>query len=529
MISHPTDDGSLGLPPLTEGPVDILLRRAATAHPFRSPEGLLYVLVPAGDYEQVFALWSPEFRHWLLDGCRFGADDLPKNGAVRSVLSDLEDRARFDPDGPRVYVRVGRGSSSNAPPYYLDLGDASGRAVKIAAEGWSIVERPGAHFRRPDGLLPLPIPGSGGSIELLRPYVNLCDSDFRLLIAWIAAALLPKGPYPILAIYGEQGSAKSTLARIIRRLIDPQSSSLLSEPKSEQDLIITAFGGWLLSFDNISAIPVWLSDCLCRLSTGGAFAKRGLYTNDQRRVFEVQRPVVVNGIEEFVRRGDLADRGVFLHLAPIEPTNRLTESEFWESFDLDYPKILGGVLDAVVGGLRELPSVRLKKLPRMAEFATFGEAVGRSLGWPAWAFLNAYIHNRLDVVISTLEDSLVARALLQLVGPVAVQWTGSAADLHTALTKVVGKKNAASAGWPKTYSRLGNELRRVAPQLRMYGLSVIFERTYKGRFITLKSAGVPNNQAPGATPGPISSSSDENSADMPPDIHNSNDGNTLTP
>jgi hypothetical protein len=272
-----------------------------------------------------------------------------------------------------------------------------------------------------------------------------------------------------------------------------------------------------------------MSDRLCRLSTGGGYATRGLYTNDQRRVFDVQRLVIVNGIEEFVRRGDLADRGIFLHLAPIEPTNRLTESEFWESFDLDYPMILGGVLDAVVGGLRELPSVTLKKLPRMAEFATFGEAVGGSLGWPAGAFLTAYVYNRLDAATSTFEDSLVARALLRLVGPVAQQWAGNAADLQIALTKIVGKKNAASASWPKTCYRLGNELRRVAPQLRMYGLSVTFERTRKGRFITVTSEAVPNIQSTRANPDPASSSADKNSVDTPVDTRNSNDGNMILP
>jgi hypothetical protein len=529
MIAHPTDGGFLGMPPLPEGPVEILLRRASTVRPFRSVEGHLYVLVPAGDREQVYALWSPEFRHWLLDGCRFGADDLPKNGAIRSVLTDLEDRARFDHDGPSVHVRVGPGSSRDEPAYYLDLGDTSGRAIKIAAEGWTVVDRPGAHFRRPAGLLPLPTPGSGGSIELLRPYVNLGDSDFRLLVAWIAAALGPTGPYPILAIYGEQGSAKSTLAKIVRRLIDPQSCSLLAEPKNERDLAVTAFGGWLLSFDNISAIPVWLSDCLCRLSTGGGFAIRGLYTDDERRVLDAQRPVIVNGIEEFVRRGDLADRAVFLHLAPIEPINRLTESEFWESFELDYPMIVGGVLDSVVGGLRELPSVRLKKPPRLADFATFGEAIGRSVGWPDGAFLTAYSYNRMDAAISTLEDSLVARALVLLARPVPKQWTGTAASLHVALAKIVGKKNAASASWPKTCNRLGNELRRVAPQLRMYGVSVTFERTRKGRSITVTSEAVPKSESTRANPGPVSSSADEISGDTPVDTRNSNDGNMIPP
>ena len=125
---------------------------------------------------------------------------------------------------PSVFIRVGHDGSGDKSAYYIDLGDPSGRAVKIGADGWSVVDRPGIHFRRPQGLLPLPMPSRDGSIELLRSYVNLTSSDFGLLIGWLATALRPIGPYPILALYGEQGSAKSTLARIIRMLIDPQDA-----------------------------------------------------------------------------------------------------------------------------------------------------------------------------------------------------------------------------------------------------------------------------------------------------------------
>jgi hypothetical protein len=141
--------------------------------------------------------------------------------------------------------------------------------------------------------------------------------------------------------------------------------------------------------------------------------------------------------------------------------------------------------------------------------------------------MTAFIYNRLDATISALEDSPVARALLHLVGPVAKQWTGSAADLHIALTRIVGKKDAASASWPKTCSRLGNELRHDAPQLRMYGLSVTFERSSKGLFITLTSQAVPNIQTTRANPGPASSTAHENSVDIPPDTRNSTDGNMM--
>ena len=274
-----------------------------------------------------------------------------------------------------------RDGDGNVSTYFLDLGDPSGRAIQIRVDGWTVVDRPDVHFRRPAGLLPLPLPSRDGSIDLLRPYVNLANGDFRLLVAWLTAALRPVGPYPILAIHGEQGSAKSTLARILRLLIDPQSSPLLLQPKSTRDLMATAVNGWLLAYDNISAIPNWLSDSLCQLVFGGGFAARALFSNDDRSDIHAQRPVILNGIEEFVRRGDLTDRTVFLHLPPILPTARRAEDEFWSSFHADYPRILGGVLDAVVGGLRVLPSVSLPELPRMADYAKWGEAVGQGLGW----------------------------------------------------------------------------------------------------------------------------------------------------
>ena len=217
-------------------------------------------------------------------------------------------------------------------PYWLDLGDASGKAIKIAADGWLVVDRPGVNFRRPQGLLPLPMPVRDGSVELLRRYVNLTEPDFRLLITWLTAALLPVGPHPILVLQGEQGSAKSTLAKVLRLLIDPQACPLLALPKSTRDLVATAVNGWLLAYDNISTIPTWLSDALCQLVFGLGFASRTLFTNDERSVIHARRPVILNGIEEFVTRGDLRDRSVFLHLPRIAPRSASRKASSGEHF-----------------------------------------------------------------------------------------------------------------------------------------------------------------------------------------------------
>ena len=129
--------------------------------------------------------------------------------------------------------------------YFMDLGDSSGRAVAICDDGWRIVGRPGVHFRRPEGLLTMGAPVPGGSIELLRPYVNLDDANFRLMIGWLTAVLRPVGPYPVLVLNGEQAAGKSTLTRILRMLIDPQACPSLALPKSTHDLMATAVHGWL--------------------------------------------------------------------------------------------------------------------------------------------------------------------------------------------------------------------------------------------------------------------------------------------
>jgi hypothetical protein len=398
-----------------------------------------------------------------------------------------------------VYVRVGRDQVDNLSSYYLDLGDHDGTVIKICAGGWSIAPETGIHFARPQGQLPLPMPSREGSIELLRGFVNVTESDFRLLVGWMAFAVRPVGPYPVLVLHGNQATAKSTLVTVIRQLIDPQTAPHLAESRSTSDLMITAVNGWLLAFDNLSSLPNWLSDSLCRLASGSGFATRALYSNEERNVIYAQRPIILSGIDEFVRKGDLADRAVFLHLPTIIDSQRREEVEFWETFRELRPKILGGLLDAVALGLRELPSVQLAKLPRMADFARFGEAVGRGLGWPQETFLAAYLENRKLATLSTLEDSILANVLLKQVERCfgLIEWCMPASEMLATLTLNLDRRIARSPSWPKTPAKFGNELRRLAPMLAENGLFVMSKRTEKARLIILTTR--PQRHLPEAT------------------------------
>ena len=251
-----------------------------------------------------------------------------------------------------------------------------------------VVDRPGSIFARPEGLLALPQPSRQGSIELLRTYVNLSDRDFRLMIAWMAAALRPVGPYPILALYGEQAAAKSTLAKVVRLLIDPQAAPLLAIPRGVRNLMVTAHNGWLLAYDNISVINDAVSDGLCMVSTGGAYAGRTLFSNDERSVIHVERPVILSGIEEFVQARAISATGPFTSTwrRSTTPTAAARTSSGRRSIGISR-RFWEGCSTRSSGACACLPTIDFPKLPRMADFAAFGEAVGHSLGWPAGTLL----------------------------------------------------------------------------------------------------------------------------------------------
>ena len=251
-------------------------------------------------HQETWPIRSKRFRAFLRR-CHYRATGEAVSAAeIRLVLELLEARAQFDGPERAVHIRT----AEHAGHIYLDLADEHWHAVDIGPDGWRIIERPPVRFRRPAGMLPLPFPERGGSIETLQSFLNLSSrDDFVLIVAWLLAASRSGGPYPLLAISGEQGSAKTVLSKLLKALIDPHAAPVLALSREERDLMIAANNGYVLAFDNLSGLPSWLSDALCRLATGGSFAVRQLYTDDEERLFEAARPILLNGIEESGRPG----------------------------------------------------------------------------------------------------------------------------------------------------------------------------------------------------------------------------------
>jgi hypothetical protein len=412
---------------------------------------------------------SKGFKSWLVRNFFEETGGAPNNEALQTALNLIEATASFKGPERAVYNRV----AEHAGRIYLDLGDDTWSAIEIDADGWRIIQRPPVRFRRAAGVRPLPTPVRGGSIALLRRFINVrSKGDFVLVVAWLLASFRSGEPYPLLVIIGEHGTAKSTIAKIIRLLVDPNAAPLRNLPREGRDLFVAAGNGHVLAFDNVSNLPSWLSDDLCRLSTGAGSGTRQLFTDDEEALFSGARPIILNGIDNVVARPDLAERALILDLAPISKRKRRTEKAFWAAFQKKYPLILGALLDAVAHGLAHLPRTQLKDLPRMADFATWAAACETSF-CRAGTFIEAYTGNREEAIETTLSSDLVAAALRAFIAA-RTEWTGTATDLLDALNALTTEAQRKRKTWPDSPRALSNRLRRAATFLRTVGINILF-------------------------------------------------------
>ncbi len=437
---------------------------------FRDEQGEPFASFPVDGHRETWPLRSKTVRHYLARIFFLGRGRAPGSQALQDALQVLDGEARFAGEEHPVAVRL----ADHAGTLYLDLGDTGWRVVAISPAGWQILapEACPVRFRRPRGLLPLPEPQRGGRITALRRLLNLAgEDDFRLVVGWLLGCLYPRGPRPVLQLLGEQGSAKSTQARLLRSLADPNAVPLRTQPRDEGDLLIAATNGAVVALDNLSELPRWLSDALCRLATGGGLSKRELYTDTDEILLDARCPVLLTAIGEVATASDLLDRCLTVTLPAIPPEGRRTEAEVDALAAGTRPQIFGALLDAAATGLANLPTTQLNRRPRLADFATWVEAAAPALGWEPGAFLDALEANRRGADAVAIEALPVGPVLLAFM-ETHDDWEGTATALLGELTRLASDEVRREREWPKRANRLATQLRRLAPNLRAVGLWV---------------------------------------------------------
>lgn len=405
---------------------------------------------PRRRHKEHFAVSSTDFSLLLRSIFYAGFKRAPSGQAMQVAVATAAAEARFQGQAKRVHLRVARRPHG----VYLDLCGRNWQSVKVTAKGWKAVSRVPVKFRRSARTLELSRPKQGGTIQALQ------------------------GPFPILMLSGEKGSAKSTAAELIRNLADPVKAGHSSLYKEERDLMIAAQNSWIISFDNVGYIDGAKSDSLCRVATNAGFTTRKLYTDCDELLIQVCRPIIVNGIGEFVTRADFLDRCLVIRLPVIEDEKHRTADEVEQAFRQARPYLLGLLLNGVSMALANHRQMKLDASHRMADFERWAAAAMPAFGWTAEEFLDAYAENVAQANYIAIGDHPVVSALQSLLAENGGRWPkqGQVAGARALLAELEYHSSdpnlKSRPGWPKSYPGLGQILARLAPALRRMGIVV---------------------------------------------------------
>ncbi len=434
-----------------------------------------------GDGRKILSIRSKSFKSWLAYLAWEKMGKAINSATLQSSIQILEGKACYKGSLHQLYVRVARQEGT----IFYDLGDGS--VVKVNKSGWEIIDDPPILFKRFSHQKPQIHPKTGGDLKDILNFVNLSDQNDQLLFQIITASnFIPEFPHVVLVLHGVQGSAKSTLARVLKELTDPSIVKVLTSSDSLREFVQTASHHWLIPIDNLSYLPTWLSDAISRACTGDGFIKRQLYSDDDDVIYNFQRVISLNGINLVVNKPDLLQRSVLLELETIPDHQRREESEFWKKFEEKKPYILGSIFDILVKALNEKEKIKLIGYPRMADFTKWGCAISRAMGFSETMFLNAYYSNINRQNEAALEASPIALAIIELMNQ-QNPWQGTPTILLGELEMIAEdlKINKKSKSWPEDPTWLWKRIKKSSANLQAIGIEAKRGRG-KDRIITLK-------------------------------------------
>ncbi len=475
---------------------------------FKDEFNVPHALVKIKDHYEVLPIEGTKFKRYLFklyyDNCD---NQIPHTESINNAISILQGNAEFEGQTKTLHLRTAWADENNKDTIYYDLSDDKRRCVKITKNNWEILKNQiEILFRRYHHSIPQvePLRRIGDEIDgidgmdskLLDEFLNLLnveDENNKLLLkCYIISLFIPDIPKPILRLQGEQGSAKSTLQELIKMTVDPSSMRTLTFPRDTNDFIQQLSHNYIVYYDNISTIPEWISDQLCRAVTGSGFSKRALYTNDDDVIYNFKRNIGLNGINIEATKADLLDRSIIVQLERISKEKRRKDEDIWKDFNKLKPGLLAFIFNILVKVLKyrnDNREIRLTGgLNRIADWEEYAEIISRCMGNAEGEFQRVYQENigvQVDEAIST---SPLSMAIVELMKENEIdEDTGihikEIEELNDTATELSQKLNDIAEtklkfpiqrmnSWPKSPSHLSRRLNEIKTNLREKGIEI---------------------------------------------------------
>ena len=434
-----------------------------------------YAEIPINGHKEIWSLDSEQLSLWLQHLYYKDTGKTIRQENLKQVIGILYAEAKFG-DKPCItlYNRV----ASSGDSFFYDLTNPKWSAVKTNKTGWSIVDNPPKLFNRYRHQAEQTTPTTDGDINKIFSFINM--SKYKtLFLCWLVACFVADISHPMPIFFGEKGAAKSTTCVLLKRLIDPSSLDTLTLSKDERTLLVNLQQHYFLPFDNVSSINNETSDTLCRAVTGGAVQQRKLFTDAEDYIFTFKKCISINGIHNVANRADLLDRSILFELERVSEDDRRELQEVYSSFEKERPNILGAIFNILSKAMEIYPTIKLDKLPRMADFFRWGYAIAEAMGGQGDIFLEEYKDNQNIQNTEAINADAVAFLLVEFM-KFKSEWTGRISELLKVLQGEADNHgiNLKSKAMPQAPNNLSRRIKSVRSNLDAVGITFEFDKRH---------------------------------------------------
>jgi hypothetical protein len=440
-----------------------------------------HAAVMINDWLEVVAIADERFKNWLRKIVRKEYQLIVGTSVIEETVNQLTADAYFDGNKRDLGLRFAK-SKDDEFKWYYDLTNDKWEFIEITKEGWKTVKNQ-IIFRRFNHQIPQISPETNHSSDIFDQFMNLLNvkkEDRLLLKCYIISLFIPDLPKAVLMVHGEQGTAKSMLQELVIMLVDPTLTKVLTPPKKTEELIQQVSKYAVTYYDNLSRIPEWISDLLCRAVTGSGFTKRKLYTNNEDVIYSLMRAIGFNGINLAATKADLLSRGLIIQTETIPKGNQRRMKAIWKEFEKIKPELLGYIFDVLTRIIKwrqnNLGVELVKEYPRMADWAEWCEIIAHCMDEKKeGAFMEAYNENIDLQTLEVIEGSDIAITLqIFIQSRPDMKFDGTATVLLHELNKISLQNDIdiRNRYWPKTANRLSRGLRILQKTLREIGIEI---------------------------------------------------------
>ena len=358
--------------------------------------------------------------------------------------------------------------------------------------------------------LALPKLTQRAELHLLNKYMNVEKYQRPLIHTFLVECAVANGQYSILQLLGQESTGKSTLIKILHKLIDPNEDMNVGL-SDEWSFYIMASQTHLVDYDNLEKDTThkWVNQALSRIATGTAYFKRKLHTNSGTNSIRTANPQIIASIEQVIDKSDVLSRSFVINLPIMDSKDFKLDSAFWDAFDNDYPYIFTGLVKAIQHVLKNKDKASRENLERMTESHLVGRTLEsfEGLNW-GMTYDDSLANNKEVVAETIIDEKPVAQWLKLYIEAEKIvekeltptQWLEQMNKDQVTFDVDPTEMQIIQQSLPRTSRTLGSRFAQVQKPLERFGIKLTQRRTGSSRFWKITNTNINVTNVTNVTP-----------------------------